>query len=383
MVISDKTLINLLAIIGIYIDSVDRHIKFLSILIVVCYYASAIYFFKMISNIMSSHFLVFISYLLLNILSMLIWFSLFLKRTEISVIIHELFHYRKRYVRYDTSVLKQKITVILTSVFFILNQLLHHFDDEKKATNHLKFWSVGFEIPEGYLRTIFIIIINLVSSIENLFPVFMTFILCIILHKWAETLQLYNYFLQHHLCSVNKHLNMRLFTDFVKMVTILREMNQVLRYPLLLMILYSLVIIFVSWYDLLTWKDLPYSVFINVLMHISSGLLMLVIYSVCCSMITDNLNKIKLTASKKINEYIFGLRASIPQKALLCLKRIEMEKTIYISVFGVFHLTKGFILTAIGSIFTYDLLIINIFMPQNNDDCKIICVNFSKEITQK
>ena len=83
-------------------------------------------------------------------------------------------------------------------------------------------------------------------------------------------------------------------------------------------------------------------------------------------MIPENLNKIRQTAREKINEQVFNLCAWIPQNIFLCLRRIETEKLVYISVFGALRLTKSFILSAVGSIFTYDLLIINTFFNQTN-----------------
>lgn len=82
-------------------------------------------------------------------------------------------------------------------------------------------------------------------------------------------------------------------------------------------------------------------------------------------MIPESLNEIRLTVYEKINEHVFGLVPPISQNILICMRRIEAQKIIYITVFGMFRLTKSFILAAIGSAFTYDFLIISTFMDQN------------------
>ena len=113
---------------------------------------------------------------------------------------------------------------------------------------------------------------------------------------------------------------------------------------------------------------MPYFGFISTVIQIGWSFMLLVIYAVSSSMIPENLNEIKLTARKKINEHFFGVIPPIPENACFCLMRLEREQIIYIDVFGVFRLTKSFILPAIGGILTYDLLIINTFMNQNNND---------------
>lgn len=100
---------------------------------------------------------------------------------------------------------------------------------------------------------------------------------------------------------------------------------------------------------------------------------MLLMYFICCSMILENLSEIKLTAREKSKEHVFGLAPLIQQNVLLCLKRIETGKVVYIAIWGLFRLTKCFIcykcfLPAIGSIFTYDLVIISILICLNNKE---------------
>ena len=141
------------------------------------------------------------------------------------------------------------------------------------------------------------------------------------------------------------------------------EMFEILNSPLFS--LYSLFFndYFVGLYDFFLFKNDAICVSLaNVVFAFIVSELMLVMYSFCSSMIADKMCKIKQTARETINEYNCGLIPPLSQNVLLCLRRIETEKTIHISVYGTFRLTKSFILSAIGIIFTYDLLIINAFL---------------------
>lgn len=93
-----------------------------------------------------------------------------------------------------------------------------------------------------------------------------------------------------------------------------------------------------------------------------SGITMLLMYSIFSSTIPEELSEIKLAAREIIDEHIFNPVPNMQQNILLYLKRIETGKVTYICVYGLFRLTKSFILSAIAMIFTYDLLIINAFL---------------------
>ena len=58
--------------------------------------------------------------------------------------------------------------------------------------------------------------------------------------------------------------------------------------------------------------------------------------------------------------------ACIAENVILLQRRTETAELIYMSVGGLFRLPRLFILTAIGTIFTYDLLIISAFLDDKN-----------------
>ena len=144
------------------------------------------------------------------------------------------------------------------------------------------------------------------------------------------------------------------------MLKLLLRMNKLKNYPIIFSVVYSLYELFMALHFLILCNDkLNYAYIAKAILAFTYSVAMLVMYSVCSSMVTENMTKVTVTAREILNNYIFGSINSIPQNVLLCLRRIETEKIIYISVCDMFHLTKSFILTAIGFTLTYDLLIIS------------------------
>lgn len=368
MVVNTKLLLNILAVIGVY-DTVNFHIILFAALFVGFYYISII--FSVVAALYHfaspQFFKVCITYIFHYALALILWPLFYIRRRKIHIIFQRLCRYRNQYnINDNYSTLKQKILVILVLTFFTLSQLLYHFEDELEYEKCLKYWTMNFKLSKGYLKFLLTVVINLMFFTIISFPVLMTFILSVILYKWGEILQLYNKSLQLQSRTLNKYKTRDHFVDFFKMTKILRDINQVLNYPLLFIIFYSLEALFMSFYDLITWRGSASSICIASFMSSCSAVLMLMMYSFAGSKISENLIEIKLTAHERINEHVFGLIPSIPENILMCLRRIETQKNIYICVGGVFRLTKSFVLSAIGSALTYDLLLISIFMPEIN-----------------
>ena len=177
-----------------------------------------------------------------------------------------------------------------------------------------------------------------------------------------------NEFLQNSSLTKNNSGNNEYFEDYLKIANILRKTIQHLNYPLFFLVVYSFYLILKSLYNLMWLKNvLNYTIVVDNIINCTSSIVMLVMYSVCSSMIPEGLSEIRLSACKRINEHVFGLSPPISQDALCYLKRIEMENIIYVFVFSMFRLTRSFILSAIGAILTYDLLIINVFLEEKTN----------------
>ncbi|GFY70658.1 uncharacterized protein TNIN_321081 [Trichonephila inaurata madagascariensis] len=86
---------------------------------------------------------------------------------------------------------------------------------------------------------------------------------------------------------------------------------------------------------------------------------LIIIYSVTiyCSAIPENMLKIKKTAVKLIDDCVLSELEN--RKCLTFLERIANKDIIYISAGGVLDFKKSFLLSALGTILTYGLLILN------------------------
>lgn len=158
-------------------------------------------------------------------------------------------------------------------------------------------------------------------------------------------------------------------TDFFRIVKLLREMSQIMSVPLFFITFYSLNTIFTAIYILVIFRNtLDYSFAADTTFNLISGFVILIMNSVTSSMIPEKLSDIKITAREKLNQHACGTTPYVRANILLCLKRIEAEELIYISVCGLFPLTKSLILSATGAILSYDLLIINVL---HDDEKKI------------
>lgn len=359
-------LLNLLAVIGIRTDPIKPLVKISATLCVGFYFASSIYCAVTALKIfLSSHRTIAASLLLLIINSTAIWCAWYAKRNKFSILIQKLYKFRYLYnAQNNSSTFIQITLIILVSLLLTLSQMKYFFL-EQASIDILKFWSIGFEISEGTFRLCFIVFVNVLNFVTLTFPMLLTFILSTILYKYAEILHFYNMSLKSQLHDINKYKIVEILEDFLKLTKLLHKMNKIMNYPLFFIVLYSLLDIFVALHYLTSFKAiLNYSIIAQILICFLSGMTMLVMYSVCSSMVQEKQSEIRSTAREKINEHVFGLTLSIPQNVLLCLRRIETETTIYISVCDMFRLSKSFILSAIGAIFTYDLLIISAFADE-------------------
>ena len=77
-------------------------------------------------------------------------------------------------------------------------------------------------------------------------------------------------------------------------------------------------------------------------------------------MISEKILGIKKTAQNQLNELAWKQAQWFPSAVLECLKRIEKHEISNLSAWGLFELSRGFILTVAGAHLAYGLLIINL-----------------------
>ena len=362
MVISDETLKEFLVFIGVTIGHIKPCMKICAVITVSFCYASLIYQIIASFKLLFSPFIkIGISQILLTLSSSLIWLTCFFRRKKFTILIQKFFSFRNRYgIEKNSSTFIQLFIAILILLLFMVSQVQHFVVDSQST---FAFWTLNAEIPEGASKSSIIIVINLINFATYFFPVFVTFILSIILYKFADFFHFYNTSLKSQLRVVKKCKRIEFLEDFPMMLKLQCRMNELMNYPLFFPVLYSLHEIFkVLHFLILNRGVLRYSLIVDVILTFTCSGAMLVMYSICSSMVTENMTKVTVTAREKVNSHVFGTVNSIPLNVLLCLKRIEKEKIVYVSVCDLFHLSKSFILSAIGITLSYDLLIITALM---------------------
>ncbi|GBM31273.1 hypothetical protein AVEN_91275-1 [Araneus ventricosus] len=94
---------------------------------------------------------------------------------------------------------------------------------------------------------------------------------------------------------------------------------------------------------------------VETIANILTGILILTSLSICSSRLSEYMNDIKATAEFLIENGEFD--TLVGKKALFYLKRIEKKNTIYLTACGVINFSRGFLLSAFGTLVTYRILI--------------------------
>lgn len=290
----------------------------------------------------------------------LTWYFVNKKKKGLSKIVSQLYLYQIRYeavTNPHSNILNIAIiaTLIVLTVAVILLPFIIKFD-----AIVVGFFTYGYRLQSQTLKHFFQFYSFLTYYTCCSIFLLITFSLSVIFFRFSETLQVLNTLLGLKLYTKNNCKSEEFFVDLFLIIKILRKLNHLLAYPSFFIIACGLQMLFTTLYLTINVKRalLQFGLLVGELIfNFISGLLIIVIYTTCCSMVSENLIKIKETAQEQLNEKCF--RNSLPQNILMYLKIIEREDTLYISACGMFHFTRGFILTTIGITLTYGLFLIN------------------------
>lgn len=366
MLMKDQELLDFLFIIGIRGSNektVSRK-KIIPILLVFLYitsmfhYVSACLFFTAIYRSSEG-----VSYIIEAVNALIFWYSLMYRRKKILNTVHKIFIYRKRYqIDTDSSRFYEIFIIIIQLVMLFSYQIILSLTDVD-SKDVIDFWTFNTNLPRGIWKTILLIVINIFQYITFTFPVLLSLIVSVLFHKIAEILQIYKKRLLFQLHFFNKQEIMIILRDYFNTQKNVIKLYQILNYPTFFLIAYSTNCIFTSILLLVKHYEiiiLDYLNFIDVCADLTTGIFILVPYIICCSKIAENSLDIKKTVQDKLNEFSYKEKLSFPESVIKCLERIEKSEIPYMSVCGLFVISRGFILTATGAALTYGLLIINL-----------------------
>lgn len=191
----------------------------------------------------------------------------------------------------------------------------------------------------------------------NSLPVLLSVALSITFYRWSMVLDIYEHVLRQLRATEN---NSEFLEDFFSIHKCLRRVSKSLSLISFLIIFHSMTILFVTLHFAITRSTELFSsafVTVQIFLQFISGALTLTSYTFCAGRIPESLQNIKETARELF--VVYGGKNCLPKNVLFYLERMEREDVVYISAYGLFNITKGFILSAVGVTLTYDLLIIN------------------------
>lgn len=293
-------------------------------------------------------------YFLSSVCSVLMWYFAYSKRKAISDVLFQIYNYKKQY---KSS--KRKRSYITPLLIFILLfpyitcvviQLMVNFETEK-----LTFWTFQFEVRNKILKRIILLVGNIsFFSLTTGFPFYLTFALNVLFYRCSEVLSIYNVVLQVQLRTTTIG-NIELFKVFFDMIKMVKKLNEAVKTLSFLIISLSLGGIFSVLLSMSVNESFNTGYKRMVIFFSPICSIMFVSYTICSSMISENLVRIKCT----VREFINGCRFSqlSDKQILFYLNRIESEEIIYISACGLFNLKRSLILSALGAVMTYGLLI--------------------------
>lgn len=296
---------------------------------------------------------------LLSIFSGLMWYIAFSKRKDISYIVLHVYQKRKCYR--DSKKTVEYIIISLPIFIIAIPCVSCIFNLTKNFENfEVAYLTFGYEIQSKTWKRVFILYVEFADfGLCSAFPFYLTTSICILYYRCSEILSGYKTLLRIQLYTVSKG-TVNNYVEFFHIVNLLRKLNKTFTHLSFLIIIYHLETILNVILKTPTEGLYESSIvhIVNLAYYGLCSIIVLVYFTICCSLIPENLLEIKAIVKNFIN--INRYSQHIPEQNLFYLLRIENEDIVYITVCGMFHVTRSYILTALGVMLTYGLLIINL-----------------------
>lgn len=290
----------------------------------------------------------------------LMWYFAYSKRKSISNVISEVYRRSKRYNNSKAPL--KHVLVLLTLTILICPFFLCLVIGiiENLETVDVSGWLLGYNIQDKIWKRIILLSAFLAIFIfDSGFSYFLTISICVIFYRCSKLISSYNRSLQNEL-RTKFIINIAHFSEFFQFVKILRDLNKTFQHLSFLIIIYNMQKLFIVLLHS-TQGDIYNASLFGILLLLYSGIcsiIMIVALTICSSLIPESLIEIKTVVRDYINDPNYTY--TISKRNLFYLNRLECEDIVHISACGMFQLTRGFILSALGLMITYGLLFINI-----------------------
>ncbi|GBM36368.1 hypothetical protein AVEN_176063-1 [Araneus ventricosus] len=152
-----------------------------------------------------------------------------------------------------------------------------------------------------------------------------------------------------------------LLKDYDLIFDTVRLLKTTLSTPLFFIFLSSFLHLYLTMYNILREYVEPYYM-VELIANTCTGLSILISLTLLSSRISEQLHEIRMTSQKLTNLISqHNLRTFCGKRTLFLLERIEARHVIHLSACGMFDLKRSFLLSAFGFLFTYGLLVVNLY----------------------
>lgn len=297
--------------------------------------------------------------LLSYVYSGIIWCIAYSKRRAISYIVLQVY---QKQTCYNTSKKTKDfivmsvviVALVITFVSCVLN-IISNFEIVNNG-----FSDIGIKTEKKILMNILIISIQV--AVFEVFPGFLfllTICLSILFYRCSELLFGYKTFIRIQLHTISKG-TIENYIEFFHIIDLLRKLNKALSslsFFIILCYLQSILNVIITSslqgifeFHVIDIADFACNNICNVVLFIY--------FTICSSLIPENIIEIQSIVKNFVNIHRYS--HFISEQDLFYLTRIENADVVYISVGGMFNVTRSYIMTVLGLMFTYGLVIINL-----------------------
>lgn len=302
-----------------------------------------------------------LTYVLSPISSCILWYFAYSRKRAISNVVMEIYRYRKGYFSSNKTIHCTIITLtIIQPALDIFLYVITHFTMDFETG--LDFWAFGYKINNKLFFRLLLFYAKFADfAFCAGFIFYLTICICLLFRRCSDILSEYKKFFVFLLQKDRAKTDSSYLSDYFCVVKLLLKLSKTFSHISFLIIAHYLTSIFSSILimstDIMYLKENPFY-FVTILYYTIRNIVAIVAFTVCSSLIPEHLIEIKTLVKCFLNCYPYNDHVS--KRNLFYLKRIENQDIVHISACGLLYVSRSFILSAIGLMLTYGLIIFNL-----------------------
>lgn len=359
----EPTIWTILALSGTQIKNVNEKCKkYVSLFYISVINISAVYITSVsvisLENLPKNK--LFISYLIIDLLSILIWYAMKFSKKKLARLVLKLAMYGNRY--HVPHISKHKIVncgfLLMFLILFATPPLESYFDVYISA-NITVSYTFKYELKDKNIQMATVIIGSTIYCLSHIcIPCTTTLTICMLIIRCDEVLEMYCHKLKM-LVNFRSNKVVEILREYFDIINLVKLLKAVISIPSFVILTYN----FIYLYSILAALLLPGSQVLppSVILHAFNISLassyMIIALNLCASQVPGHMEDIRNEVSNLA--MVHKSQQPFDRNVPFLIDRIEKKDIIYISACGMIDFRKSFFISAIGSFFAYGLLIIN------------------------